>query len=96
MHLDVADHNEVRRIMAFWAPGVPTFVFGSRVHGRGLKPTSDLDLCLKGDVPVNEKILRQVQDAFELSDLSVRVDVVDWHRLPAPFQHAISPDLTPL
>lgn len=93
---DPAQLREVQRIIAFWAPEIDAYAFGSRVHGRALKPTSDLDICLRGSAPVDAKILRQVRDAFEISDLPMRVDVVDWHALSVEFQAAIAADLTPV
>lgn len=96
MHLEAQHLREVRRILSFWATGIPAFAYGSRVHGRNLKPRSDLDLCLKGPAAVPDKVMWQVRDAFEISDLPMRVDVVDWHRLSTEFQTHIALDLTPL
>lgn len=93
MRIDPAYLHEVQRILAFWAPGVPAYAFGSRVHGHALKPTSDLDICLGGAEPLKPKVLRQVRDAFEISDLPIRVDVVDWHDLSPEFREVIGPDL---
>jgi hypothetical protein len=47
MHIEPGQLEEARRILAFWAPGIPAYAYGSRAHGRGLKATSDLDLCLR-------------------------------------------------
>lgn len=94
MHLDGPHLQEVKRILAFWAPGIPAFAYGSRIHGRNLKPLSDLDLCLKDVRPVPDKVIWQVRDAFDISDLPMRVDVVDWHNLSEEFRDAIGPDLT--
>jgi uncharacterized protein len=93
MRIDPAYLHEVQRILAFWAPGIPAYAFGSRVHGHALKPTSDLDICLRGTEVVSPKILRQVRDAFEISDLPIRVDVVDWHDISQEFQNVIEADL---
>lgn len=96
MHLSADEIREVRRIITFWAPGVPVYAFGSRVHGRNLKRYSDLDLCLKDKLPVPENIRWKLTDAFTLSDLPMRVDIVDWHELSPDFRNLIEPDLTPL
>lgn len=96
MHLDPDDLHLVQRILSFWAPGIPAFAFGSRVHGRNLKPFSDLDLCLKGAGAVDANTLADVSDAFAASRLPFRVDVVDWYGLAPDFQNAITGDLTPI
>lgn len=92
MHLEPADLAEVQRILAFWAPGVPVYVFGSRAHGHGLRPRSDLDLCARAGAPLPAKLLRQVRNAFDVSDLPMRVDLVDWFDLDPGFAAKIEPD----
>ncbi len=96
MYIEREHLDEVKRILGFWAAGVPVYAFGSRVHGRTLKRTSDLDICFRGDTPVSEKVKRQVANAFEVSDIPFRVDVVDWHDLSAEFRAAIVDDLVPV
>jgi hypothetical protein len=88
-HLD-----EVRRILAFWAPGVRAYAYGSRVHGYGFKPSSDLDLCLRDRERVSVRVVQRLKDAFMLSDIPFRVDVVDWHDLGEDFRRIIGKDLT--
>jgi predicted nucleotidyltransferase len=85
MRLEPHQLEEVRRILAFWSSGIEAYAFGSRVQGRGLKPVSDLDICLKGKGPIPASTLRQVRNAFEISDLPMRVDVVDWNAVAADF-----------
>jgi uncharacterized protein len=96
MHIEPAHLEEARRILAFWVPGIPVFAYGSRVHGRGLKRTSDLDLCLKGNERVAPKTIQRVKDAFMLSEIPFRVDVVDWHDLSEDFRRIIGRDMEPL
>lgn len=93
MYLEAGQLRDVLRILDFWAPGVLAYAFGSRVHGQRLKPTSDLDICLKGEGPLPSKMLREVRNAFDVSDLPMRVDVVDWFDLGADFQKTIASDL---
>src|SRR5882757_4046626 len=82
MRLEPAQLDEARRILRFWAPGVPAYAYGSRVHGHGFKATSDLDLCLRGKTPVPVKTVQRVKDAFMLSDIPFRVEVVDCQNPP--------------
>ena len=74
---------------------IQVYVFGSRAHGRGLKPFSDLDLCLRGQNRVSPELLDRLTEAFAQSDLPIRVDVVDWFALSDEFKAIIEPDLKP-
>ncbi len=93
MHIEPEHMTEVKRILAFWAPGVPGFAFGSRVHGRSLKKTFDLDLCCRAPTPTLDKTLRQLQNAFDVSDIPYRADMIDWHALSPEFAALIESDL---
>ena len=96
MHLDEASLARVRDILRRHLPaGITVLVFGSRAHGRKLKPFSDLDLCLRDNQPVSQAVLDALHANFRESDLPIKVDVVDWHRIPAEFRHAIAGDLVP-
>jgi hypothetical protein len=66
------------------------------VHGHGFKATSDLDLCLRGKTPVPVKTVQRVKDAFMLSDIPFRVEVVDWHDLSEDFGRIFEKDLVPV
>ena len=55
--------------------------FGSRVHGRGLKRFSDLDLALWDEEDLRAE-LGKLWDAFEASDLPIKVDLSEWNQLP--------------
>jgi uncharacterized protein len=94
--LDIAPEHlaEVRAILAAHLPaGVEVLVFGSRARG-GAKRFSDLDLALKGEGPLDPSLLSKLADAFEVSALPWRVDLVDHHRLTPEFLDAIRADLT--
>ena len=97
MHLDDRHRATVRHIVKAMVPAnVEVLAFGSRVHGRCLKPYSDLDLCLRGVEPIPEATLRSLRAAFEDSDLPFKVDIVDWHGISDEFQAAIESSLTAL
>ncbi|MFM9938697.1 MAG: nucleotidyltransferase family protein [Hyphomicrobiaceae bacterium] len=97
MHLDDRHRATVRQIVKTIVPkDVAVLAFGSRVHGRCLKPFSDLDLCLRGVEPVPEATLRLLRAAFEDSDLPFKIDIIDWHGISDEFQAAIEVSLTPL
>jgi predicted nucleotidyltransferase len=97
MHLDDASLSKIRGILRRHLPaGVDVLVFGSRAHGRNLKPFSDLDLCLRGKQPVPVPVLEGLDAAFRESDLPIKVDIIDWHCGAPEFRDAIAPDLVPL
>ena len=95
---DIAPEHlaQVRAILGAHLPvDVEVLVFGSRARG-GARRFSDLDLALKGAVPLDPALLGRLADAFETSTLPWRVDLVDYHRLTPAFLGAICADLTPL
>lgn len=67
----------VKSVLNAIVPGVAVYAFGSRVNGRA-KRHSDLDLALQADAQLHWQQLAQLREAFEESDLPIRVDVVDW------------------
>lgn len=82
----------VHEIIARHLPaGVSVRVFGSRAKWTA-KTFSDLDLALKGKEKLPYKVMVELADAFEESDLPFRVDVVDWHTVTPSFQAVIDRD----
>ena len=80
MHLSDQDTRIVLDILARHVPDREVWAFGSRVHGRHLKPFSDLDLVvLGGDLPLDRYL--RLTGAFTDSDLPIRVDVAVWDGL---------------
>jgi len=78
----------VQRILAQCVPGVEVRAFGSRVR-QTAKPHSDLDLAIVADKKLDFKTLADLQEAFQDSDLPIRVDVVDWHGISKEFKGII-------
>lgn len=78
----------VRDILARHLPGVEVRAFGSRVDGTAGK-TSDLDLALMTERPLSLQTLGRLRDAFSESDLSFRVDIVDWSSIGEDFRSVI-------
>ncbi|MEK7991441.1 MAG: nucleotidyltransferase domain-containing protein [Thiotrichaceae bacterium] len=89
IYLEVKYLNEVRRILKHLAPDYEVWAFGSRVHQRGLKPFSDLDLVLITEVPLDKSLYGSLQEAFSDSDLPIRIDIVDWASLSDSFKQII-------
>jgi len=90
--LVLADHHltEVQRILQQWTPDYEVWAFGSRVHQRGLKPFSDLDLVIITKTPLDTTHYSKLKEAFEESDLPIRVDIADWSLLNDTFKAIIN------
>ena len=78
----------VERILTEQVPECEVRVFGSRATWTS-KDYSDLDLAVVGEGPLDWKILGRLREAFEESDLPIRVDVLDWHSISESFRRAI-------
>lgn len=79
----------VKKILAQHTPSCEVRAFGSRVSGNA-KPYSDLDLAFLCANALPQAQLFALQIAFEDSELPIKVDVLDWHSIPAEFQALIS------
>ncbi len=86
--LNQHDLGEVCRILAECVPEYSVCAFGSRVTGKA-KPYSDLDLVVLADQPLTLACMASIKDAFDESDLPIRVDVVDWAATGAAFREII-------
>ncbi len=69
-------------------PGVEVWAYGSRVRGNSRR-YSDLDLVAFA-APGQSSQVHNLREAFEESDLPIRVDLFLWDELPASFQTQIS------
>ena len=67
----------VRQILAEHVPACEVRAFGSRVTSSA-KNYSDLDLAIVGVTALDRNTLARLKEAFEESDLPIRVDVLDW------------------
>ena len=79
----------IQRILAEHIPECEIRAFGSRVKWTA-KDYSDLDLAIVGSEPLSRRQLRQLKEAFEESDLPIRVDVADWQSLSDWFKKVIA------
>jgi predicted nucleotidyltransferase len=73
------------------APGTEVWAFGSRAR-RTAKPYSDLDLVLITNKPLSLAQLACIKDAFDSSDLPIRVDLLDWASASDAFRRIIEQD----
>ena len=91
--IDIEEHhlNIIRGIVRKYS--YIFYVYGSRAKKKARK-NSDLDLCYKEKIP--GKVISDIKDLFEESDIPFRVDLVYWNDMPEGFQKLIEKDLTPL
>ena len=80
--------NEVRKIVSELAPGIPVWVFGSRLDPSP-KRHADLDLALLDDPPMPFASFSRLMDALEESDVPFRVDVCRWSLLTEEFRRIL-------
>ena len=83
------DHLKiVEEILEKHLPDREVWAFGSRVNGTA-KETSDLDLVVIGENPLDFQTLGALRDAFSESNLPYKVDVVDWAKIGETFREII-------
>ncbi len=92
IHLEARHLAVVEAILAAAVPEREVWAFGSRVHGHGLKPFSDLDLVVLGDTPLDLARRAAMREAFSHSNLPFRVDIVDWATADPSFRAVIERD----
>ncbi len=85
------DWHEVCHILATHVPEYPVWAFGSRVKGTA-KAYSDLDLAIITRQALPWSKMATVKEAFDESDLSIRVDIVDWATTSETFRKIIEQD----
>ena len=78
----------IQHILAVNIPECEVRAFGSRVKWTA-EDYSDLDLAVVGSEPLPLRQLRKLKEAFEESDLPIRVDVLDWHTISDAFKDVI-------
>ncbi len=88
LDIKTADLKAVEAILRRYIPDREVRAFGSRVSGT-VKPFSDLDLAVMGNIPLPASILADLKDAFSESDLPFKVDIVDWAETQKNFRAII-------
>lgn len=83
------DWLQAKQILASQVPWLEVWAFGSRVSGHA-KPYSDLDLALITTQPLTLAQLADITDAFESSDMTIRVDVMDWANSSEAFRKIVA------
>jgi predicted nucleotidyltransferase len=89
--LKLQDWNEVCYILKNLLPEHLVWAFGSRVKGTA-KAYSDLDLAIISSQPLSLTKMAIIKEAFDESNLSIRIDVVDWAATNETFRKIIEQD----
>jgi len=89
--LDAHNWSIVQSILQSHLPHTEVWAFGSRARGTP-KPYSDLDLALITSQALPLSKLAQLHDAFDTSDLTIKVDLVDWASTGESFRTIIARD----
>jgi type I restriction enzyme S subunit len=89
-NIDLTPHNwsVVKHILLMYVPNYDVWAFGSRATWTA-KAYSDLDLAVITDIRFSLANMAHLQAAFEESDLSIKVDVVDWSATSDAFREII-------
>ena len=82
--------DQVQALLRAHVPHIEVWAYGSRVTG-GSHAASDLDLVLRNPKNSLEEIgtLDDLKEAFSESKLPIRVDIMDWARIPESFHREI-------
>ena len=80
----------LRELLKQHLPHAEVWGYGSRVNGNGHE-ASDLDLVVRQPADLKQETpqLGEMREAFIESNLPIRVEVVDWARVPASFHREI-------
>ena len=88
--IDIKPHDEkiLFTLLTQHLPNTTVWAYGSRVSGHS-RPWSDLDLVVFSGAEQRYRI-SLLKEAFEESNLTFRVDILEWDSLPDNFKANIS------
>lgn len=91
LHLPARYQEMVLALLSRHLPHAEVWAYGSRVNGD-CHEASDLDLVVRNPGALDEALpdLPDLKDALMESNLPIRIDVVDWARIPEPFRREIA------
>ena len=78
----------ILEIINKYCPDTEVLIFGSRLKGN-FKPTSDLDLCIKGIKPIELSTWSRLEEELSKTDIPFKIDLVDWFRVSDEFKKII-------
>lgn len=80
--------DQIKKILKENFPDKEIWVFGSRA-GNQFKKFSDLDIAIIGNEQVDLSIVLKAKEAFQSSDLPIKIDLVDFSQLTDVFKENI-------
>lgn len=86
--LSESEKDFIKRVFQKAVPDCKVVVFGSRIRGKANK-FSDVDIAIKCGNRIPEDVMSQLREQFATSDLSVIVDIVDYHSVSDTFKKII-------
>ena len=82
--MDIRDRKILFTLLSQYLPDTSVWAFGSRITGSA-KPWSDLDLVVFTGKEQKCR-LSELREAFEESNLSFRIQLLEWDYLPENFK----------
>jgi|UPI000120E3CB Predicted nucleotidyltransferases len=79
----------VQDILQSHIPDLEVWIFGSRATGKA-KNTSDLDIAIIANDPIDMMLLANIKDTFSESNLPFKVDIVDYGNVSPEFRKLIT------
>ena len=82
--------EQVKALLRAHVPHAEVWAYGSRATGSS-HAASDLDLVLRNpqNLQAESSALSDLKEAFTESNLPIRVDIMDWARIPSSFHREI-------
>lgn len=89
-NIDLSPHDweEVKRVLRACVPDYEVWAFGSRAKWAA-KPYSDLDLVIITEQPLPIGAMADLHESFDESDMTIKVDIVDWATTSEAFRKII-------
>lgn len=89
MQITEAELSIIKSIISRYLPNAKIILFGSRAKGKA-KSYSDADIAIITEEGVSLEIMAEMRADFEESNLSYRVDIVDWMLISPEFREIIT------
>lgn len=88
INITESEREIILAILEKFVPDCEVRAFGSRVSGK-VKAYSDLDLAIVGKGKLNNDLLFDMKELFQASELTFRIDLLDWHTVSPEFRKVI-------
>lgn len=79
----------IQSVLDRYVPNMEIWAFGSRATGKA-RTTSDLDIVIRTEKPLDWLFVAKIREAFSISDLPMKVDVLDWSTLGQEMRERIT------